>query len=75
MKKKLFSTLLLSAVATMATAEGYDYLTIKQQDGTITRLPATGVTITFDGENLTATAAGSYKEQFNNYLSQKFLGR
>lgn len=43
----------------MATAEGYDYLTIKQQDGTITRLPATGVTITFDGENLTATAAGS----------------
>lgn len=56
MKTRLLTTTLLFAVAMMAAAEGYDYLTIRHQDGTVTRLPAVGLTITFEDGNLKATS-------------------
>jgi len=53
MKKSLIIAGLLTCFAT-AHADGYDYLVIKQLDGTQQSMPVTGLTITFTDDQLTA---------------------
>lgn len=53
MKRTLIIAALLTCFAT-AQADGYDYLVIKQLDGTKQSIPVSGLTITFTDEQLTA---------------------
>jgi len=56
MKRYLLIMIVLFGIA-VAHAEEYTYLTIVEQDGTKTSMTAVGLSLSFSGENLTASNA------------------
>lgn len=55
--KKLLIVMFVMSFSCAAMAASYDYLVLRQADGTETALPAVGLTITFTGGNAVAVAS------------------
>ena len=57
MRKALLLIMIVLFGMATAHAEEYTYLTIVEQDGTKTSMTAVGLSLSFNGENLTASNA------------------
>ena len=71
MKRTILTTLVLTMAATANSAD-YDYLTVRQQNGTEQQLPVEGLVLTFTDDQLKATGSTTATFDLNSLDAMYF---